>query len=227
MLKKLNWGIIALIVFMISAGVFIYWNMSSVHQIKKQLAQDDKSSETDDKPQVQHVASFADQKPPDEPGFEWVRHNDHWDKVPINALDTWQDTSHQNDTFVRVSSDTPDTSIPAAVAASDEVPKYAELKAMSDEELITLMETSHEKTRQLSPEVSRLGKEWAQSKSGSEREKRLGDSWDAVVWDYNVHSITSSKAFKVLHRRLLNEISKLPDHPMLMKFHPLPDNLVD
>ena len=86
MLKKLNWGIVALIVFMISAGVFIYWNMSTVHEIKKQLAQDDKiSDETDDKPQVQHTAKFQDQKPPNEPGFEWVRHGDHWDKVPINA----------------------------------------------------------------------------------------------------------------------------------------------
>ena len=34
---------------------------------------------------MQHAVSFEDSKPPDEPGFEWVRHNDHWDRVPIDG----------------------------------------------------------------------------------------------------------------------------------------------
>ncbi len=28
---------------------------------------------------------FSDEKPADVPGFKWVRHNDHWDKVPIDS----------------------------------------------------------------------------------------------------------------------------------------------
>ena len=81
---KRNWGIVALILFVLAAGGFIYWQLSSVQQLKEQVAQDNKWLERTDEPEVQHAASFGDQKPPDEPGFKWVRHNDHWDKVPIS-----------------------------------------------------------------------------------------------------------------------------------------------
>ena len=27
---------------------------------------------------------FSEEKPKDVPGFKWVRHNDHWDKVPLD-----------------------------------------------------------------------------------------------------------------------------------------------
>ena len=83
-MNKRNWGIVALIVFVIAAGGFIYWQLSSVQQLKEQVAQDNKLLERNDEPEVQHVVSFSGQKPPDEPGFEWVRHGDHWDKVPVS-----------------------------------------------------------------------------------------------------------------------------------------------
>ena len=40
--RKFHWGIVALIVILIAAGGFIYWQVSSVQQLKEQLAQDDK-----------------------------------------------------------------------------------------------------------------------------------------------------------------------------------------
>ena len=82
--NKRNWGIVALTIFVLAAGGFIYWQLSSVQQLKEQVAQDNKLLERTDAPEVQHAASFGDQKPPDEPGFEWVRHGDHWDKVPVS-----------------------------------------------------------------------------------------------------------------------------------------------
>ena len=83
MTRKTYWGIAALIIFVIAAGGFMYWQWSQVQQLKEQLAQDEKLLEEKNKPKVQHAAATSDTKPPDEPGFEWVRHGDHWDKVPI------------------------------------------------------------------------------------------------------------------------------------------------
>ncbi len=80
--RKFHWGIAALIIVLIAAGGFIYWQLSQIQQLKEQLAEDDKLLEGKDK--EQHAVSKADEKPPDEPGFEWVRHGDHWDKVPFS-----------------------------------------------------------------------------------------------------------------------------------------------
>ena len=85
--KQMYWGIAALIIVLIAAGGFMYWQWSSVQQLKEQIAQDDKLLEGKDK--EQHAVSKADEKPPDEPGYKWVRHNDHWDKVPVSAPNTW------------------------------------------------------------------------------------------------------------------------------------------
>ena len=40
--RKMYWGIAALIVLLIAAGGFIYWQWSQVQQFKKQSAQDAK-----------------------------------------------------------------------------------------------------------------------------------------------------------------------------------------
>lgn len=80
MSKKMYLGVAALIILLIGAGGFIYWQWSEVQQLKDKYAQD---LEENDKPHVQHAVSRSKTKPPDEPGFVWVRHGDHWDKVPI------------------------------------------------------------------------------------------------------------------------------------------------
>ncbi len=88
MFKKLNWRIAALIVFMIAAGGFIYWNVSTVQQIKKQTALFEKMLEKEQKP----VA--ANEPPPAAPGKKWVPHGDHFHEVPIDAPDVWQGGPH-------------------------------------------------------------------------------------------------------------------------------------
>ena len=40
-MNKRNWGIVALIIFVIAAGGFIYWQVSSVQQFKEQIGQND------------------------------------------------------------------------------------------------------------------------------------------------------------------------------------------
>ena len=88
--RKMYWGIAALIIILIAAGGFMYWQWSQVAQFKEQLAQDEKMLEENDK--VQHAAVTTDEKPPDERGYKWVRHNDHFHEVPIDAPDEWNDT---------------------------------------------------------------------------------------------------------------------------------------
>ena len=83
--RKMYWGIAALIFVLIAAGGFMYWQLSTVQQLKEQLAQDEKMLEEKDKP----VA--ANELPPAEPGKKWVPHDDHFHEVPIDAPDEWQE----------------------------------------------------------------------------------------------------------------------------------------
>ena len=52
MSRKHYWGIAALILFVIAAGVFIYWQLSEVQQLKKQAAPEAKRFEENDKPEA-------------------------------------------------------------------------------------------------------------------------------------------------------------------------------
>ena len=94
MSKKMSGGIAALIFLLIAAGGFIYWQRSQVQQFKEQAAQNAKLLEENNK-----TVAKADEKPPDEPGFKWVRHGDHWDKVPIDGqiADVSDGSSQQTD----------------------------------------------------------------------------------------------------------------------------------
>ena len=78
MKNKVFLGIAALILLLIAAGGFIYWQWSQVQQLKQEAAQNAKLLEEKNG----HIAK-AGEKPPDDPGFKWVQHGDHWDKVPI------------------------------------------------------------------------------------------------------------------------------------------------
>ncbi len=81
--RKMYWGIAALIVVLIAAGGFIYYQWSQVQQMKEELAQDAKMLEGNDKPVAKNDLPTA------EPGFKWVPHGDHFHEVPIDAPDTW------------------------------------------------------------------------------------------------------------------------------------------
>ena len=49
MTRRTYWGITALIILVIAAGGFMYWQWSQVQQLKEQLAQDEKMLEDKDK----------------------------------------------------------------------------------------------------------------------------------------------------------------------------------
>ncbi|MDE0313863.1 MAG: hypothetical protein OXM61_03095 [Candidatus Poribacteria bacterium] len=87
--RQMSWGIAALIIVLIAAGSFMYWQWSSVQQLKEQIAQDEKLLEERDKPVAENNL------PPAEPGKKWVPHGDHFHQVPIDAPDTWQGEPHE------------------------------------------------------------------------------------------------------------------------------------
>lgn len=83
MKSKRKWGVVALIIFTIAGGVFIYHQMSSVQDLENELAQDNVLLEGNQQLDIHHDASFSDEKPPDEPGFNWVKHDDQWYKISV------------------------------------------------------------------------------------------------------------------------------------------------
>ena len=125
--------------------------------------------------------------------------------------------------FVRPVSDTQYVTMADRVAASADVPQRPELEAMSDDELRELMETSYKKSGKLSPEVSKRMDEWANvhaeltrhAKTRAEtdailaehagRIKPLREAMESSAWEYQVHSVTGTRAFKILQARFLME----------------------
>ncbi|MDE0482871.1 MAG: hypothetical protein OXI67_09855 [Candidatus Poribacteria bacterium] len=87
--RKTYWGIAALVIILIAAGGFMYWQWSSVQQLKEELAQDNKMLEERDKPVAEN------KPPPAREGFKMVPHGDHWHEVPLDAPDTWQGETHE------------------------------------------------------------------------------------------------------------------------------------
>ena len=83
--RKMYWGIAALIIILIAAGGFIYYQWSQVAQLKEQLAQDEKMLEEKRNPLAENNLR------PAEPGKKWVPHDDHFHEVPIDAPDEWQE----------------------------------------------------------------------------------------------------------------------------------------
>ncbi|RKU09842.1 hypothetical protein C6501_14705 [Candidatus Poribacteria bacterium] len=105
MQKKMLWGLGVLALLICTAFVFMtVRNRAEIRQLKEGTAAAEKPLEDSNK---RKPVAKADEQPPAEPGFKWVWHNDHWDKVPIDAPDTWQGEPH-----------TVDVSTPAPVPVS-------------------------------------------------------------------------------------------------------------
>ncbi len=91
MKKKLYWGLGILIVLLIGAFVFVMnknqiaKDQSETRQLETDLAEVQKKLEVHNKAaNTPKVVEISDVKPPPaEPGFKWVRHGDHWDKIPV------------------------------------------------------------------------------------------------------------------------------------------------
>ena len=90
MRNKLYWGLGILIVLLIGAFVRVMVNQhAEIKQGEAELKEAQRKLETHNKVEnTPEVVDISETKPPDEPGFKWVRHGNHWDKVPV--------TSHKN-----------------------------------------------------------------------------------------------------------------------------------
>ena len=91
MRNKLYWGLGILIVLLIGAFVFLMVNtQSEIRQLAADLADAQKKLEAHNKAaNSPNVVDISDVKPPPaEPGFKWVRHGDHWDKIPVEQRET-------------------------------------------------------------------------------------------------------------------------------------------
>ena len=89
--KKLYWGLGVL--FLLITGVFVIilvQQKAELNQWEADAAKDKKKLAAAEKPPI-----VKNKPPPPEPGYEWVQHGDHYDKVPIDAPDTWQEGTHQ------------------------------------------------------------------------------------------------------------------------------------
>ena len=202
--KKLYWGLGVLFILIIGGFVFLL---------------------------VQQKAELAKLKEDFALPTEKVAENENNQKTPQNGHwhgDEWHDESHEpisNQPFTDMSEniDTSNVmSIPAAVAASDDVPKYAELKAMSDEEIWALYNDSVEKRKLLSPKLWASVTAWGQAETGSHEEVSLRAVMEALTWEFNVHEITSKRAFDIHDRRLLRRNYNRPHGPGEMIIYPLP-----
>ena len=81
--RKVKWGLGAFIILIIVvAAVILIRDQAKLRQMEADLeAAKQKVEELNSKKQEQPIADNG--PPPAEPGFKWVRHGDHWDKVPI------------------------------------------------------------------------------------------------------------------------------------------------
>ena len=82
MTHRTFWGIAALIVVLIAAGGFMYWQWSEVQQLKEEVAQDKKWLEEENKPVAETPIDYT--KPP--PGKTFANgghwHNGEWHDEP-------------------------------------------------------------------------------------------------------------------------------------------------
>ena len=143
MTRRIHWGITALIILVIAAGGFMYWQWSQVQQLKEQLAQDEKMLEESNKQQTNQPAGVNKfntrpgdiamqnwrNKPND--GNEYVWHGDHWHRVSdpdrprLEDMDFSSVKSSVDDFF---KSDLPDE-LPAKFPTDEEIQQmsYADL----------------------------------------------------------------------------------------------------
>lgn len=102
MVKKMFAGLGFLVVIFIAFMVYTHFDsvkhkneMNEFKAFRKSLQQ---VLEADVKPEVETGnIVFSTQKPDDIPGYKWVRHGDHWDKVPVSLMDIADPHLHSSD----------------------------------------------------------------------------------------------------------------------------------
>ncbi len=91
MRNKLYWGLGILIVLLMGVFVFVMVkDQSKIRQLETDLAEVQKKLEVhNEAANTPKVVDISDVKPPPaESGFKWVRHGDHWDKIPVGQRET-------------------------------------------------------------------------------------------------------------------------------------------
>jgi hypothetical protein len=247
MSKKLYWGLGVLVLLICTAFIFMtIRNRAEVRQLKRDLyffqhadqlqrpTQLQRPNRLKDPNQVKGLEKHltqqpaSDNKPPREArdGYKWEWHTDHWSEMPIAQSDlVYKDGIPMH--FIPPKSD--GTSIAARAAASDEVPRYADLKQMTDEELGKLMEESYRKSEVFDDEWSRRLRILRETeteltknaKTNAEYHRILDENQDKLkpleaaemdaLWQSAVHSETGDKAFDVIMWRAGLERSKHPE----------------
>ena len=210
MRNKLYWGIATFIVLLIMLGVSAVIFM--------------RTTDTESKVVYIDVEPSKDNPPPAEPGYKWVWHNDRWDKVPVSttSADKSMKPIYVQTDEIAISDEVVNRnglSIPDAVALSDDVPQYAELEAMSDDALRTLMYANYDKVAELGPQLNNTMEKWTETREGSDLEKTLRKEMYTIALEYNIAALTSKRAFEVFNHRFIEYNSNIPDHPGKMKIH--------
>lgn len=93
MRTKVYWGLGVLIILLIATTtVVVIRSNKETQRLRDELEQLEAQKKAEKTP---HTVDFSETKPPDEPGFIWVQHGDHWDKVPIDTPDTGHGEQHK------------------------------------------------------------------------------------------------------------------------------------
>ena len=166
MTRRTYWGVAALIILVIAAGGFIYYQWSQVQHLKEELAQEKKMLEDHDNQQP-----AADNKPPREAraGHKWEWHTDHWHEMPIAQNDVPQQT-HESEEIAfeafELKSDLPDE-LPEKFPTKAELQKMntidiLHLSRLYEEEVWTLAKTDYDAAVKLHNTV--MPKLWARGR---------------------------------------------------------------
>ena len=82
---KVYWGLGVLMILLIAVTtVVVVKNNNEAQRVRDELEKLEAQKKAENTPEV---VETSDEKPPDELGFVWVRHGDHWDKVPIQVAE--------------------------------------------------------------------------------------------------------------------------------------------
>lgn len=195
MKKQMYWGLGVLMMLLIGAGVFLF--VTTDRNTEPTVIYKDIEASKE----VMEITE--DTLPGARPGYKMVKHDDHYHEVPIAETEQPHDTNTSLPTVKHVPFSPPASdgmTVQARVAASDDVPKYAELKTMTDDELEAIGSASREKYKELSPEVDRLSDKYVQAKVTLTRNAKTPAEYDSILAAHSDTIIPLQEAYYAARR---------------------------